>query len=120
RDTFVKQGMRPDNDLGLVAGQECLGSARLQRVGCRILRRRISRESCVLILRPNPLIVFIWLGHTRIPWISQGVMKPFRQIVIRSNVTVESFFLPNRSGFSFSAIDFAGSEGFQRMHQLSQ
>ena len=43
-------------------------------------------------------------GHTRIPRISQDVVKLFRQVAIRSNIPIESFFLPNRSDFLLGAL----------------
>ena len=104
---------------GLIA-RERPGSARLQRAGRRIMRRRTSGKAHFIILGPDPRIVFILSGNSGVPGISEDIMKLFRQVAIRSNVAVERFFLPQPSGFLFEAIDFAGGERLQGTHQLSQ
>ncbi|KAG0506231.1 MAG: hypothetical protein Udaeo_03890 [Candidatus Udaeobacter sp.] len=97
-----------------------LGSARLQRAGRRILRRRTSGAAHFIVRCPDPRIIFILFSDARIPRISQDIVELFGQVAIRPNVAVECFFLPHRSDFLLGAIDVARGKRFQGTHQLSQ
>src|SRR5207249_1497979 len=65
--------------------------------------------------KPDPWIL-LTIGHdTRVPRISQDVMKLFLQIAIGPDVTVKSFLLPERSAFVLHFINSMRGERFDRV-----